>query len=722
MKRVILQFAAIPFAMGLAACSDVLEGENSLGGRQQKTVSFVATVEECTPLAQTRTQVGEVAADGALLIEWSPQDSIGVFGASQTLNARFTSANTEPAGTTTFSGTMGGGETPVYAYYPYQQGVADMTAIPVEIPTEQMYADETSVAQYDIKAASDITAQPGGYHVKFRQMAALVRFEIDLSGVQTLADDELLMDITIHPTQSEGAEPMAGQFTYDLTSLDAGLQPGEYSMDGITLYFTYPPTAREKFTAYAVVAPGRHEGEEWTCVFTTDRQTGEFTTTVLCDFEAGKYYTVPLTATVLANNKAVIEEIPEEQLEETANCYIVTEPGEHSFKATVIGNGAKGIIPDAGFHTESPYINPKSAKVLRSSKKDFVTDVRLENGRVRYTVPESIAFSDGTISGNAVIAVYSEPDCQGDILWSWHVWGTQGTPADEEYTNQAGAKFMVMDRELGASTPGRYDDPLLYQWGRKDPFPSCDIQGSRFFLDGTTLTSINNLKGWAYKLQMDNATIADAVRNPMHLIAGTSQSAQHNWLGKTNLYLWGDGDRELPGDLADPNAGAGWNQQKTIYDPSPVGYRVANIFTFSGFTDMPGGTTADVTEPNEGNSLVAARLDYINFVKHSGNNWYFQRHAGDAEGTRYPDIVVRDGYLGYEKKNNGSGGYWWAAEAFVGEDGKTYACYLKTDAYKTGSTVAGSKSGNVIETYGRDATLLRDAYAVRCVRETNENN
>ena len=219
-------------------------------------------------------------------------------------------------------------------------------------------------------------------------------------------------------------------------------------------------------------------------MFTTDRQIGEFTTTVLCDFEAGKYYTVPLTGTVLANFEAVIEEIPEEQLEETANCYIVTRPGEHSFKATVIGNGAKGIIPDAGFHTESPYINPKSAKVLWSSKKDFVTDVRLENGRVRYTVPESIAFSDGTISGNAVIAVYSEPDCQGDILWSWHVWGTQGTPADEEYTNQAGAKFMVMDRELGASTPGRYDDPLLYQWGRKDPFRLVIYKGAGSFWTG----------------------------------------------------------------------------------------------------------------------------------------------------------------------------------------------------------------------------------------------
>lgn len=697
----------------LAACTDKSE---SLAPGQQGGICIIGSADGFTSLPQTRTQVGDVSEDGALLIEWSAGDRIGVFGDGSTANALFTGNNDAPAPTTTFAGTLTGGDMPVYAYYPYQEGVADKTVIPIEIPAEQMYTDESSVAQYDFKASSEILADPsGGYRVQFRQLAALVRFEIDLTGVQSLADDELLMNITIHPT--DNTVPMTGSFTYNLTDLDAGLQPGDATNSGITLLFTYPPTAREKAIAYAVVAPGKHEGETWTCTFTTDRQTGTFTTTALCDFEAGKYYTVPLTAGILANNDAVIEDIPEDALEETANCYIVTQPGEHSFKATVIGNGAKGIIPGAGFHTDTPYINPKSAKVLWSTKKDFVTDVRVENGRVYYTVPESIAFSDGTLSGNAVIAVYSEPDCQGEILWSWHIWGTQGLPEDEEYTNQAGATFLVMDRELGASTPGRYDDPLLYQWGRKDPFPSCDIIGSRFFLDGTTLTSIDNLKGWAYKLQKDDATIEDAVRNPMYLVAGTSQSAQHNWLGKTNVNLWGGGDKELPDNLTASEAGADWVHGKTIYDPSPVGYRVASIFTFSGFTDMPSGTTADVTEPNEGNSIVAARLDYINFVKHSTNTWYFKKNVDDTEGTQYADILVRDGYLGYEKKNNGKGGYWWTAESFVGEDGKTYACYLKTDAYKTGSTVAGNTSGNVIETYGRDATLLRDAYAIRCVRE-----
>ena len=564
----------------LAACTD--KGE-SLSPGQQGGICIIGSADGFTSLLQTRTQVGEVADDGALLIAWSANDCIGVFGDGSDANACFTGSNAEPALTTTFSGTLTGGGMPAYAYYPYQEGIADMTAIPVEIPAEQMYTDEGSVARYDFKASSDIVADPsGGYRVQFRQLAALVRFEIDLTGVQDLADDELLLDVTIHPANQGNAVPMTGTFTYDLTKLDEGLQPGDATTDGLTLRFTYPPTAREKAIAYAVVAPGSHDGEEWTCTFTTDRQQGTFPTTALCDFEAGKYYTVPLTAEVLANNETVIEDIPEAELEETANCYIVTEPGEHSFKATVIGNGAKGIIPDAGFHTDTPYINPKSAKVLWSDRLNFVTDVRLENGRVIYTIPESMLSSmDGTVYGNAVIAVYSKPDCQGEILWSWHIWGAMGQMEDEEYTNQAGAKFRVLDRELGASRVAQAG--LLYQWGRKDPFPGVHSGSGIYNEEYNTSTGLTVSNTWPYLLKIDHATIEDAVRNPLYLISYESVT-RSNWLSEDNFYLWGDAGRELPDSLYEASAGAGWNQQKTIYDPSPVGYRVANIFTFSGFT------------------------------------------------------------------------------------------------------------------------------------------
>ncbi|WP_147625832.1 hypothetical protein [Alistipes provencensis] len=70
----------------------------------------------------------------------------------------------------------------------------------------------------------------------------------------------------------------------------------------------------------------------------------------------------------------------------------------------------------------------------------------------------------GTMSGNAVVAA---TDAAGKILWSWHLWVTTYSPD----TNQG-----WMDRHLGAMAnskeAGSAAFGLLYQWGRKDPFPS----------------------------------------------------------------------------------------------------------------------------------------------------------------------------------------------------------------------------------------------------------
>lgn len=696
MKQIITLCCACALAMCAISCAELEEAGPPAQG--QGHVSITGTADVYTSLAATRTQVGDMADDGALAIDWSVGDTIGVFGAT-TQNAAFISGNTEPAATTTFSGDLADGDTPLYAYYPYDSSVTDMAAIPVTIPAEQMYEDESSVALYDVKAANVLTDEGSGqFRVRMRQMAALVRFEIDLTGVSDLADDELLMDITIQPV-NQGV-PMTGDFTYNLADLDAGLTPGNATADGLTLYFMYPPTAREKITAYAVVAPGQHEGEEWRCVFNTDRQQGEFTTTALCDFEAGKFYTVPLTATVLDNNEATYEDLPEE---ETANCYIVTETGEHDFKATVIGNGAKGIIAGAGFHTDTPYINPKSAKVLWSTANNFISDVKLVNGRVHYRT--------NLATGNAVIAVYSEPDCQGDILWSWHIWGTEGMPEDEEYTNQAGATFMVMDRDLGAVRVGD-NRCVQYQWGRKDPFKS-DYAPPYYYIDGTTQVNVQN--GWPV-VAIENPTIADAIQHPGEII-WTGNNDNRGWLAEPNLYLWGDYGRELPDDLGDSRCGAGWNNQKTIYDPSPVGYRVANIFTFSGFTDMPSGSTYDVESTNSGIPLCLQRLDHINFIKANySEDWWFKKNEADTEGSCYPGMQARSGRTGDVETGYGVGGRWWAAEAFIADTGEAQACYMRTDQWKESSSSSSANSGNSIRTYEKTA-LLRDVHGIRCVRE-----
>ena len=631
MKRNLILCCAGALLLCVTACSDT-DGLGQSQLQQQSRFTLTAHADSYTSLPETRTVVGDSAADGSLEMLWSPGDSIGVFSASGSDDVPYVNSAAEASATAVFTGSMDAGSIPAYAYYPY-------------------------------------SAQVTSYQLHFRNMAALVRFDISLTdGYDSLASDERLWCVEI-----ETGDNVTGSYTYDLGNIDGGLVPAEGGGQSklINLAFANTPSLSNVITAYAVVAPGRQDGTKWRVRFITDKHTVEFTTQALCDFEAGKFYTMPLNGTILGNNVGSMDVA---ETEETANCYIVTEPGEYSFPATV---------------TETAYISPKSAGLVWSEAQDFVSNVRLEDGRVHYTVGSAY-------SNNAVIAVYSEPDCQGEILWSWHIWGTIGQPEDEEYTNQAGAKFMVLDREIGAVRVAQYG--CLYQWGRKDPFPNNVV--TRYW-NGSELVKFNTNFGWSH-VKIDNATIADAIHHPMELIAGNATS-QYNWLGEDNYYLWGDAGRELPDSLYEASAGAGWNQQKTIYDPSPVGYRVANIFTFSGFTKCASGTNADIEK---------GKLSYINYVKaqEGTDKWYFKKNADDTEGVQYQDIRARDGREGYQKKNAGYGGYWWAAEAYAGAD-RAYACYLKTDQY-----VQGADRYNEIQTYGR-GYLLRDAYAVRCVRE-----
>ncbi len=94
--------------------------------------------------------------------------------------------------------------------------------------------------------------------------------------------------------------------------------------------------------------------------------------------------------------------------------------------------------------------------------------------------------------GNALIAAYDDENCEGNILWSWHIWATNlpiEADAIEYYhynwdsnginTDQFVAGPLVMMCNLGAlaerpTTAGVLNTDtygMLYQWGRKDPFP-----------------------------------------------------------------------------------------------------------------------------------------------------------------------------------------------------------------------------------------------------------
>lgn len=697
MKNIRFTGCFLGLATLMVSCSEMDESFSP----SQEQISINSALDGFSALPSTRTQVGSMADDGALLMEWSVGDQVGVFG-DNTVNAPFAGNHTAPAAQTTFSGSVTSGDVPKYAYYPYSEQVVNLQAIPVTIPTEQTYADVNSIAAYDVKATDVITDKGNGiYQLDMRQMVSLVRFEFSLTNVEGLSVDEKLQRVTL-----ETGVPVTGSYTYDLTNLDKGLAGvADAQSTFLNLTFSNQPSLSETVIAYAVAAPGAQKGTTWHCTFLTDKHEVSFTTEALCDFEAGKYYIMPLNVTVLENNQAVIEDAPVQAEEETANCYMINTAGEHSFLATVIGNGQKGIIPGSGFHTESAYISPKSAKLLWQDVDGFIdaSSIRLgDDGRCYYTANKNV--------GNAVIAVYSGSSQTGDILWSWHIWGVgDEMPADEIYTNKIGDQFTVMDRTLGAhSKTSLY--VTLYQWGRKDPFPN----GSVYYVDGVVQEVETSFPIYVSQ----TGTIAETIQHPGEM-QKYIDNTYGNWMAEANNYLWGDVNLTKPAwpdYLEDPIACAGWTDVKTIYDPSPVGYRVANKYTWTGLVKRSDGNTSGI-------SGTTSRLDYINYVKYD-NGYYFKKNDSDTEGTFYPQTGSRYGSTGTMWSagqgsvlmRGGSSRYWSASPHDAGNTAEPYSSYMTIGSYTDVNGVTPWGAENKINVCDFTSSR-RDACAVRCVRE-----
>lgn len=662
---------------------------------------------------RTRTVVGEVLDNGALAMNWSVEDKIGVFGNGTTTNEPFTSTNTYPIRETGFKGNLADGDTPEYAYYPYSAAATDKNAIPVNIPTTQEYSGTSSIAEYDFKASNKITElSDGSFKCNMRQLGVLLRFEINLDDIKsciksgidetlTLPEDEKVLYISM-----SSAVAMTGDYTYDLTASPMVLKAGTTTSGDVTMNLTETPLLSGTVIAYAVVAPGAQSGEELTIDIKTTHCSIQLMTKALCDFESGKYYVVPLNASVFNNTEnqvAVSEELipdtpdPGPETGEPANCYMITTTGTHSFTATTIGNGSDGIIAGAGFHTSSAIIAPKSAKLLWQDTDNFIGDVTYADGKVSYT-------ANGNV-GNAMIAVYSGENCTGDILWSWHIWGVgDELPTDDVITNQAGATFTVMDRTLGAWSKTSYYT-TLYQWGRKDPFPNS----STYYVDGVA-TDIDKTYPVYTPETTDNATILTGVHNPDKIVNDNAATNNWNWLAADNQYLWGDTNETTLSDVTNSSAGSGWTDGKTIYDPCPAGYRVANKYTWTGFSKNTTGSNAS--------SASSAKLDYISYVKYD-NGYYFKMNSDDVTGCYYPMTGGRSGATGSLWVGSGKNAYrslnhdaaYWSSAPNSNEN---QAWQLSISPYNA-TPSSSANSENTVNTV--DFAYKWAVNPVRCVRE-----
>lgn len=247
----------------------------------------------------------------------------------------------------------------------------------------------------------------------------------------------------------------------------------------------------------------------------------------------------------------------------TANCYIVPAEGHYKFRATVKGNGAADLA-SVSKNTDDSEI--ASAALVWSTygteiipaENAIISEIGYKNGYVTFSTGLS-----GYEEGNAVVAI---KNAGGTILWSWHLWFTNDVITAQTWPGNA----VFMDRDLGAlsadSSPSNYG--LLYQWGRKDPFPN-----SKYSTVGNSNYNTYYNPATRGSIQVSTPTDQANLLSVAEVVAVPNRFIVFNGYATTPAYTWANNLSTTGGDL--------WATDKTIFDPCPPGWKVPSSSHFS---------------------------------------------------------------------------------------------------------------------------------------------
>lgn len=343
----------------------------------------------------------------------------------------------------------------------------------------------------------------------------------------------------------------------------------------------------------------------------------------------------------------------------TANCYVVTHPGYYKFPL-VYGNAIKNGATNAIAYGSSTFVNHLGNQItnpyIYENSGCTVGSAELVWQDAQNLISNNIALCDNNTyisfeitkaniqQGNAVIAV---KDGNGNIMWSWHIWVTNKnvyeTQAVTASYNSTTKTLMFMPFPLGWNDSTPAPTCTFYQWGRKDPFPPSD---------GSSLTSTTDKTLYAYDTSGTSITvnwspyssqvdIATSILNPSTFYCGYL-----NWCNQSSKELWNVGEDDYTVDFE--------LITKSVYDPSPAGFRLPETAAFTGFTQnggnggTPNGTWSGTTK---GYTFTTNSVDTY---------WQACGQRGFNNGSLY---------------NVGYYGYYWSAGPYSEDRGRSLYFY-----------------------------------------------
>ena len=364
--------------------------------------------------------------------------------------------------------------------------------------------------------------------------------------------------------------------------------------------------------------------------------------------------------------------------QETANCYVVSASGKYSFPmvyGNAIKNGAKNVSSYTSSYPASEYIFNKfwgvseingsditgadGAKVLWTSTPDIVSDVTINGSNVEFKVNK-----DKMKEASVIIGVTSNTlGAAHNVLWSWHIWITSKDVIDTSkdyfmreplgfrhtkwhgttYEKDRKVRLTVTQTRTGktaqveftqkAAALVREGEAMYYQQGRKDPlYPS---NGMVLQSTGTDPNGYNRgfLPFWAVRMPLIMARYRTYDPNDSGIGKGEA-NGDWMWINFTNqndgTKYYSHAEHATYFNLWDVNNCVGYQNTnafvKTVYDPSPAGFRIPRLDEFNKINSGNNGKAAFV--PAMG--ILSERNFTITDAEHS---YYWSSEKKKGPGT-----------------------------------------------------------------------------------------
>lgn len=532
-----------------------------------------------------------------------------------------------------------------YAYYPYSASAGDdYTSVPFTVPsyqTQKAAGNTEHIAPYDLLYASADAMWNGNNgtninkEIEFSFNHALSVFAISLSS--SYENQSLSRLRFSFSDETEKLSVTKGSLNLATGQIDVQEGGNEIVLDVVPSV----KLSSEPSTFYMIATPG-HASKEYSVYATINGKEIQLAKKNINS--KGISVSVKSELSLVQNEEVAPDKYVDLSESGTANCYLISTPGDYKFNASVKGNG--NVAEGLASVVSAEKMAPKSALVLwyntiqTSNNWVDASPVAVESvsvgpdGFVRFSTPEAF------VSGNVVIATFAEEGVTYDsitadenkcinnatLLWSWNIWAAEGYDPETSTITAGGKQFM--NRLLGATvsgmgTTGDYI-PVgavgnYYQWGRKDPFPAFSdyavtipTQYTNILFGTPTYTPIKALKidGQSSKMNLDGQMFGYRTNESGSLDSGNAwnlmkrDDISSDKSTKNKVYVdyatvhpykcitnngntFGGWRTWLNGD--DPSYKSLWGEsdlKKTLFDPCPAGWRVPSKDEATEFVNL----------------------------------------------------------------------------------------------------------------------------------------